>query len=112
MDAQRRDDGAEPAGVQLGTPVPGPLVGQVRPGAVGPWPRRTDAAWQVDGDDFDGAGKLLGGEVPDPGGAVADDDLTRRGVEVAPLRLAMDTSCEGGWLRSVSRLAALSTAAL
>ena len=28
------DEGAEPAGVQLGTPVLGPLVGQVRPGAV------------------------------------------------------------------------------
>ena len=28
MDAQRRDEGAEPAGVQLGTPVLGPLVGQ------------------------------------------------------------------------------------
>ena len=34
LDAQRRDEGAEPAGIQLGTPVLGPLVGQVRPGAV------------------------------------------------------------------------------
>ena len=53
----------------------------------------------VDVDDFDGAGKLLGGGVPNPWSAVGDDDLTVRGVEAAPLRLAIDTLCEGGRLR-------------
>ena len=66
----------------------------------------------VDVDDLDGAGKLLGGEVPNPRSAVADDDLTVRGVETAPSCLAMDTLGEGSRLRSVSGLAALSTAAL
>ena len=50
----------------------------------------------VDVDDFDGAGKLLGGQLPDPGGAVADDDPAGRGVEAAPLRLAIGTLGEGG----------------
>ena len=54
----------------------------------------------VDVDDFDGAWKLLGGDVPNPWSAVADDDLTGRGVEAAPLRLAIDTLCEGGRLRA------------
>ena len=44
----------------------------------------------VDVDDFDGARKLLGGDVPNPWSAVADDDLTVRRIEAAPLRLAID----------------------
>ena len=114
MDAQRRDEGAEPAGIQLGTPVLGPLLGQVRPGAVeGLGHVAQMLLGMVDVDDFDGAWKLLGGDVPNPWSAVADDDLTVRGVEAAPLRLAIDTLCEGGRLRvGLSRLAALSTAAL
>ena len=66
----------------------------------------------VDVDDFDGAGELFGRQVPDPRGAVAKDNPAGRGVEAAPLRLAMGALCEGGRLRAVSRLAALSTAAL
>ena len=66
MDAQRRDEGAEPAGVQLGTPVPGPLVGQVGPGAVdGLGDVAQVLLGMVDVDDFDGAGKLLVGDAPD-----------------------------------------------
>ena len=53
----------------------------------------------VDVNDLDGAGKLLGGDVPDPGGAVADDDALGCGVETAPYRLAIDPLCEGGRLR-------------
>ena len=34
MDAQRGDEGTQPSGVQLGTPVLGPLLGQVGAGAV------------------------------------------------------------------------------
>ncbi len=34
LDAQRGDDGAQPAGVEFGAPVPGPPVGQVDPGTV------------------------------------------------------------------------------
>ena len=41
-------------------------------------------------------GKLLVGDAPDPGGAVADDDPAGRGVEAAPLRLAIGTLGEGG----------------
>ena len=44
-------------------------------------------------------GKLLGGDVPDPGGAVADDDALGGGVETAPYCLAIDALCEGGRLR-------------
>ena len=49
----------------------------------------------VEVDDFDGAGELLGGQIPDPGGAVAEDDPAGRGVDAVPLRLAMDALCEG-----------------
>ena len=53
----------------------------------------------VDVDDLDGVGKLLVGQVPDPGGAVAEDDLSGGGGEAAPLRLAMGALGEGGRLR-------------
>ena len=114
LGAQRGDDGAEPAGIQLGTPVPDPLVGQVCAGAVdGLGHVAQMLLGVVDVDDFDGAGKLLVGDAPDPGGAVADDDPPGRGVEAAPLRLAIGTLGEGGRQRvGVARLAALSTAAL
>ena len=70
MGTQRGDERTEPAGVQLGTPARrsfGPLVGQVRPGAVdGLGHVAQMLLGMVDVDDFDGAGKLLGGDVPDP----------------------------------------------
>ena len=100
LGAQCRDEGPEPSGVQLGLPGLGPGVGEVRSGAVDGLGRVAQMLLGVvDVDDFDGAGKLLGGQVPDPGGAVAEDDPAERGVETAPLRLAMDASCEDGRLR-------------
>ena len=44
-------------------------------------------------------GELFGRQVPDPGGAVAKDNPAGRGVETAPLRLAMDALRKGGRLR-------------
>ena len=112
MDAQRCDDGAQPAGVQFGTPVPSPLVGQRRSGSVDGLGNVAQVLLGVvDVNDFDGAGKLFGGDVPSPRIAFVDDDLTVRGVEAALLRLAMDTLGEGkrlrvgvgGWPRSRPR---------
>ena len=63
MDAQRGDDGAQPAGVQFGTPVPGPPVGQVGSGAVdGLGDVAQVLLGVVDINDLDGAGKVLGGQ--------------------------------------------------
>ena len=90
----------QPSGVQLGTAVLGPPVGQVGPGAVdGLGDIAQVLLGVVDVNDLDGVGKLLGGDVPNPRRAVADDDLTVRGVKTAPLRLAMDPLGEGGRLR-------------
>jgi len=97
--AQSRDEGPEPSRVQLGVSGLGPGIGQVRPGAVdGLGHVAQMLLGVVDVDDFDGAGKLLGGQAPDPGGAVAEDDPAGRSVEAAPLRLALDALCEGGRL--------------
>ena len=41
----------------------------------------------LDVDDFDGFGAHLGGQVPDPAGTVADDDLTGGGVEAVSRRV-------------------------
>ena len=91
---------SRPASNSARRSVLGPLVGQVRPGAVeGLGHVAQMLLGMVDVDDLDGAGKLLGGDVPNPWSAVADDDLTVRGVEAAPLPLAIDTLCEGGRLR-------------
>ena len=100
MGAQRGDERTEPAGVQLGIPALGPRVGQLGPGAVdGLGHVAQMLLGVVDIDDFDGAGKLLSRQTPDPGGAVAKDDTADRGVEAAPLRLAIDALREGGWQR-------------
>ena len=57
LGAQRRDEGAEPSGVQLPMPVLGPLLGQVRPGAVDGLGHVAQMLFgMVDVDDFDGAG--------------------------------------------------------
>ena len=78
----------------------GPGVGQVRAGAVdGLGHVAQMLLGVVDVDDFDGAGELFGRQVPDPGGAVAKDNPAGRGVETAPLRLAMDALRKGGRLR-------------
>ena len=69
----------------------GPGVGQARSGAVDGVGRVAQMLLGVvDVDDFDGAGEPLGDRFPDPGDAAAEDDRTLRGVETAPLRLAMD----------------------
>ena len=103
MGAQRGDERTEPAGVQLGMPVLGPRVDQLGPGAVDGLDGLGHVAQillgVVDIDDFDGAGKVLGRQMPDPGGAVAKDDTAGCGVEAAPLRLAIDALREGGWQR-------------
>ena len=84
----------------FGTPVPGPPVGQVGSGAVdGLGDVAQVLLGVVDINDLDGAGKVLGGQVPDPRGAVADDDALGRRVETAPYCLAIGPLCEGGRLR-------------
>ena len=65
-----------------------------------------------DVDDLGGAGKVFFGEVPDPGGAVAEDDLLRGVEEASALDLAEDALGEGGSSVSVSRMATVSMAAL
>ena len=67
MDAQRGDDGAQPAGVEFGTAVPGPPVGQVGLGAV---------------DDLGDVAQVLLGMV----------DVNRRGAPARRCRLAPGTS--------------------
>ena len=85
--AQRGDEGKQPSGVQLGTPVLGPPLGQVGAGPVdGVGHVAKVLLGMVDVDDFDGAGTLFGRQVPDPGTAVADDDAPGRGVD--PRRIA------------------------
>ena len=57
MDAQRGDDGAQPAGVEFGTAVAGPPVGQVGAGAVdGLGDVAQVLLGVVDVNDLDGAG--------------------------------------------------------
>ena len=64
VDAQRGDDGAQPAGVEFVTPVLGPPVGQVGPGTVdGLGDVAQVLLGVVDVNDLDGAGKLLGGQI-------------------------------------------------
>ena len=100
LGAQCRDEGPEPSSVQFGLPGLGPGVGEVRSGAVDGLGRVAQMLLGVvDVDDFDGVGKLLGGQVPDPGGAVAEDDPAGCGVETASLCLAMDALRKGGRLR-------------
>ena len=73
----------KPATVEFGTPVPGPPVGQVGPRAVDDLGDVAQVLLGVvDVNDLDGAGELLGGDVPGPR-AVADDDALGCG-EVAP----------------------------
>ena len=97
---QGRDQVSEASGVQLGLPVLCPLLGERRPGPVDGFGHVTQMLLGVvDVDDLDGVGKLLVGQVPDPGGAVAEDDLSGGGDEAAPLRLAMGALGEGGRLR-------------
>ena len=58
MDAQRGDDGAQPAGVEFGTAVAGPPVGQVGAGAVdGLGDVAQVLLGVVDVNDLDGAGE-------------------------------------------------------
>ena len=59
-----------------------------------PWRHRTGAAWR--GRCQHGAGKPFGGQVPDPRGAVADDDALGCGVETASYGLTIGPLCEGG----------------
>ena len=81
--------------VETGHAVPHETVTAWLDGLAAEADRRT----VVDVDDLDGVGKLLVGQVPDPGGAVAEDDLSGGGDEAAPLRLAMGALGEGGRLR-------------
>ena len=75
-----------------------PLGGEVGGGAVdGPGDLEQVLLGVEDVDDLDGAGEVLVGEVPDPGGAVAEHDAPPGPVEAAA---------------SVSRTAAVSMAAL
>ncbi len=77
---QRRDQVSEASGVQLGLPVLCPLLGERRPGPVdGLGHVAQMLLGVVDVDDLDGVGKLLVGQIPDPGGAVAEDDLSGGG---------------------------------
>ena len=95
-----RDQVSEASGVQLGLPVLCPLLGALRPGPVDGLGHVSQMLLGVlDVDDLDGVGKLLVGQVPDPGGAVAEDDLSSGGDEAAPLRLAMGALGEGSRLR-------------
>ncbi len=96
----RADDGAQSAGVEFGTAVPGPTVGQVGPGAVDGFGDVAQVLLGVvDVNDLDGAGKLsaatfqIHAAVAAPGGP-----RCRR-------LLAMDTLGDGR-RGSVSRLAA------
>ncbi len=41
-------------------------------------------------DDLDGVGKMLGGDIPDPGGTVSQDDLGSGGVEAGPAAFPED----------------------
>ena len=95
--AQFGQDRIEPPGVQLVPPVLAPPDGQVRAGAVDGLGDITQMPLGVvDVDDFDGAGELFGGQIPDPLGPVADDDASRRGVEAAPPRFAIRPLRERG----------------
>ena len=95
--AQGGQDRIEPPGVQLVPPVLAPLGGQVRAGAVdGLGDIAQMPLGMVDVDDFDGAGELFGGQIPDPLGPVADDDASRRGVEAAAPRFAIRPLRERG----------------
>ena len=95
--AQFSQDRIEPPGVQLVPPVLAPPDGQVRAGAVDGLGDITQMPLGVvDVDDFDGAGELFGGQIPDPLGPVADDDASRRGVEAAPPRFAIRPLRERG----------------
>ncbi len=79
---------------------PGPPVSQVGPGAVDGLGDVAQVLLRVvDINDLDGAGKLLGGQVPDPRGAVAEDDALGCGVETAPYCLSIGPLCESGRLR-------------
>ncbi|MCY4508133.1 MAG: hypothetical protein OXG35_14425 [Acidobacteria bacterium] len=99
--AQCRDQVSEASGVQLGLPVLCPLVGEFRPGPVdGLGHVAQMLLGVVDVDDFgwrrETARRARFQIQADPGGAVAEDDVSGGGDEAAPLRLAMGALGEGG----------------
>ena len=92
LGAQRGDHGAEPAGIQLGTPVPDPLVGQVCAGAVDGLGHVAQMLLRVvDVDDSMAPGNCSSATRQIQGAPSPMTTPPGRGVEAAPLRLAIGT---------------------
>src|SRR3989442_4896681 len=69
-------DGRQPAGIQFLVPLLGPLAGSFRMVRIEGLGDVTQVLLDMEAvDDFDGSREQFLGEVPDPGGAVADHDL-------------------------------------
>ena len=96
MDAQGVEEGIDAALVEFVALLFPPLRGEVGAGSVEGFDDLEEMSLGMeDVDDLDGAGEVLIGEVPDPGGAVAEDDLAFGLVEASAFGLAQDAVCEG-----------------
>ena len=96
MGAQGGEEGIDVALVELVASLFSPRFGEVGTGSIEGLGDFEEMAFGVeDVDDLDGTGEVFIGEVPDPCGAVAEDDLTLGLVEAAALGLAQDAACEG-----------------
>ena len=89
MDAQGVEEGIDAALVEFVASLFPPLRGEVGAGSVEGFGDLEEMSLGMeDVDALDGAGEVLIGEVPDPGGAVAEDDLAFGLVEAgAPIQV-------------------------
>src|ERR1019366_5286668 len=92
---QSKDDAVDVAGVEFVVALPSPLLGQFAIGAIN---GLGDIAQMLLGmesvHDLDGVGEVFSGQVPDPGGAIAQYDMARGALEAAADGFATDTPGE------------------
>ena len=111
MDIEGGEEVVEAALIEFVASLFSPGEGEVGCGSVDGFGDVEQVLFGVeDIDDLDGGGEMLVGPVPDPRGAVAEDDLPGDSVEAAALGFANGAKGEG--TVSVSRLATVSMAAL
>ena len=92
MVAQGGEDVVDATAVEFLAALFAPLVGEVGAGTEDGLGGLEQMLLGVpDVDDLDGAGEVLFGEVPDPGGAVAEHDLLLSGIEARAARLRAAT---------------------
>ena len=97
MDTEGGEDVMDAALIEFVTSWFSPLVCEIGSGAVDGVGGIEEVVFGVkDIDDLDGMGEVLFHKVPDPGGAVAEDDKTLGVVEAAAFGFTKDAAGKGG----------------